>query len=295
MYQAVTPRVMHEITPLTPGDCFTISSRIKKDFDFPLHYHSEYELTLLLNAKGAKRIVGGSIGVVEDIELVFIGPNLYHSWFNHQCKPGDIQEITIQFHKDLFGEGFLKRNQLSMLKSMFNNAQRGILFSQETAAGLVDSIINLKHKTQFEAVLALLSILHTLSVAPNIKLLSEPGFSTEKFAYKSRRVEKVFEFLYDNYDKPVALAEAAKIANMPTVSFSRFFKKRTGKSFIDTINEIRLGHASRMLVDTNYTIALIAYKCGFNNISNFNRAFKRKKQCVPREFRETYMSGKVFI
>ncbi|MEO6631182.1 MAG: AraC family transcriptional regulator, partial [Mucilaginibacter sp.] len=106
---------------------------------------------------------------------------------------------------------------------------------------------------------------------------------------------KVFEFLYDNYDKPVALAEAAKIANMPTVSFSRFFKKRTGKSFIDTINEIRLGHASRMLVDTNYTIALIAYKCGFNNISNFNRAFKRKKQCVPREFRETYTSGKVFI
>ncbi|MEO6977493.1 MAG: AraC family transcriptional regulator, partial [Mucilaginibacter sp.] len=172
MYQVLTPGVMHEITPLTPGDCFTISSKVKQDFDFPLHYHSEYELTLLLNAKGAKRIVGGSIGVVDDIELVFIGPNLYHSWFNHQCQPGDIQEITIQFHKDLFGEGFLKRNQLSMLKSMFNNAQRGILFSQETAAGLVDNIVNLKKKTQFEAVLALLSILHTLSVAPNIKLLS---------------------------------------------------------------------------------------------------------------------------
>jgi AraC-like DNA-binding protein len=295
MYQVLTPGVMHEITPLTAGDCFTISSRVKKGFDFPLHYHNEYELTLILNAKGAKRVIGGSIGAIDDIELVFIGPNLYHSWFTHQCTSEAITEITIQFHKDLFGEGFLKRNQLSVLKNMLNNAQRGILFPRETAVNVVDRIINLKQKVQFEAVLELLSILHTLSVSPSIKLLSEPGFSNEKFLYKSRRVEKVFEFLYDNYEKHIALAEAAEIANMPTVSFSRFFKKRTGKSFIDTVNEIRLGHASRMLVDTNFTIALIAYKCGFNNISNFNRAFKRKKLCVPKEFRETYTSGKVYI
>lgn len=295
MYQVSTPGVMHEITPLTAGDCFTISSREKKGFDFPLHYHNEYELTLILNAKGAKRIIGGSISIIDDVELVFIGPNLYHSWFTHQCTSDAITEITIQFHKDLFGEGFLKRNQLSVLKNMFDNAQRGILFPKETAANVIERIINLKQKVQFEAVLELLFILHTLSVSSNIKLLSEPGFSNEKFSHKSRRIEKVFDFLYDNYEKRIALAEAAEIANMPTVSFSRFFKKRTGKSFIDTVNEIRLGHASRMLVDTNFTIALIAYKCGFNNISNFNRTFKRKKLCVPKEFRETYTSGMVYV
>jgi len=100
----------------------------------------------------------------------------------------------------------------------------------------------------------------------------------------------------NNYDKQITLAEVARIANMPEASFSRFIKKRSGKTFIDSLNEIRLGHATRMLIDTTETVAEIAYKCGFNNISNFNRIFKRKKFCIPKEFRETYTAGKrVFI
>ena len=98
-----------------------------------------------------------------------------------------------------------------------------------------------------------------------------------------------------NYYRQITLAEVAKIANMPEASFSRFIKKRTNKTFIDSLNEIRLGHASRMLIDTTYTIAEIAYKCGFNNISNFNRLFKRKKLCVPKEFREAYTGNRIFI
>jgi AraC-like DNA-binding protein len=98
-----------------------------------------------------------------------------------------------------------------------------------------------------------------------------------------------------NYNRQVTLAEVSKLANMPEASFSRFIKKRTGKTFIDTLNEIRLGHASRLLIDTTNTIAEIAYKCGFNNISNFNRIFKRKKFCIPKEFRETYAGNRVFI
>src|ERR1700712_2785821 len=98
---------MREITPLTPSDCFTIFSRVKTKFDFPLHYHEEYELNLIINAKGAKRVVGGSIEVIDDLELVLIGPNLYHAWFTHQAKSEAITEVTIQFHKDLFDDKFL--------------------------------------------------------------------------------------------------------------------------------------------------------------------------------------------
>jgi len=272
-----------------------VSSRIKKDFDFPLHYHEEYELNLILNAKGAKRVVGDGVGVIDDMELVFIGPNIYHAWFTHQCTNQVIKEVTIQFHKDLFDETFLRRNQVSFLKNMFNNAQRGILFSQETTAAIAERILNLNQKSRFDAVLELLSILHSLSLSSNIQLLSDPGFSGESFHFNSRRIEKVFEYMYNNYDKHITLAEVARIANMPQVSFSRFIKKRTGKTFIESLNEIRLGHASRMLIDTNDTIAGIAYKCGFNNISNFNRTFKRKKLCIPREFRETYSFGRSFF
>jgi AraC-like DNA-binding protein len=287
--------VMREITPLTPSDCFTMFSRVKKNFDFPLHYHDEYELNLILNGQGAKRVVGDHIEVIDSMELVLIGPNLYHAWFTHQCTTEAITEVTIQFHKDLFDEKLLKRNQLSFVKSMFENAQRGILFSKETIATIADRVLNLNKKTGFDSALELLSILNDLSISKNMKMLSDPGFSDEKFHYNSRRIEKVFEHLNANYNKQITLAEVSKIANMPEASFSRFIKKRTGKTFIDSLNEIRLGHASRMLIETTNTVAEIAYKCGFNNISNFNRIFKRKKFCIPKDFRETYTGNRVFI
>ena len=286
---------MREITPLTPSDCFTIFSRVKQKFDFPLHYHDEYELNLILKARGAKRVVGGHIEVIDDMELVLIGPNLYHAWFTHQCQSEEITEVTVQFHKDLFDEKFLKRNQLSFVKSMLERSQRGILFSHETIVALKDRLLALDKKTGFDSVLELLSILHDLSVSRNMRTLSDLSFTNEKFNYNSRRIEKVFEYMNNNYNKPVTLAEVSRIANMPEASFSRFIKKRTGKTFIDSLNEIRLGHASRMLIDTTNTIAEIAYKCGFNNISNFNRIFKRKKFCIPKEFRETYTGNRIFI
>ena len=226
-------KIVREITPLTSGDCFSISSREINEFDHLLHYHDEYELMLVSNAKGAKRVVGNSIEMIDDLDLVFIGPNVYHSWFKHQNSSGLINEISIKFHKDLFDESFLRRNQLCLVKSMFNNARRGILFSKETTINMVERIINLKQKTLFDAVLELLSILHTLSASFNTRLLSDPGFLDEKFSYKSRRIERVFEYLGTNYEKKVTLEEAANLANMPAASFSRFFKKMTGKTYID--------------------------------------------------------------
>ena len=291
----MSSNVMREITPLTPGDCFTIFSRVKQKFDFPLHYHDEYELNLIINAKGAKRIVGGHIEVIDDLELVLVGPNVYHAWFTHLCQSDAITEITIQFHKDLFDDKFLRRNQLSFVKNMMERAQRGILFSPETIVALKERLQSLNKKNGFDSVLELLSILHDLSISRNMKTLSDSSFSNEQFHYNSRRIEKVFEYMNAHYNMQITLAEVSKIANMPEASFSRFIKKRTGKTFIDSLNEIRLGHASRMLIDTTNTVAEIAYKCGFNNISNFNRIFKRKKFCIPKEFRETYTGNRVFI
>jgi transcriptional regulator GlxA family with amidase domain len=178
---------------------------------------------------------------------------------------------------------------------MLERSARGVLFSKETVEALRGRLQSLNQKSGFDSVLELLSILHDLSVSRNIKTLSDLSFSSEKFHYNSRRIERVFEYMNTNYNKQITLAEVAKLANMPEASFSRFIKKRTGKTFIDSLNEIRLGHASRMLIDTTYTIAEVAYKCGFNNISNFNRIFKRKKMCIPKDFRETYTGNRVFI
>jgi len=288
--------LLKEITPLTISDCFTVFSRTKTEFDFPLHYHEEFEINLIVNAKGAKRIIGDHIGEIDDIELVLVGPNLPHCWKTHTCINKKIVEITIQFHKDLFDEKLLRRNQLYFIKEMFEKAKQGILFSSATTQLVEKRIGELGSKEGFFSVLELMSILNILSTSNDMQLLSDASFSNVNKSYNSRRVEKVIEYLNQHYDKPISLAEVATIANMTEVSFSRFFKANTGTSFINSLLEIRLGHASRCLIDTNLPIGDIAFNCGFNNISNFNRLFKKRKNCTPKDFREDYSHGnRVFI
>jgi AraC-like DNA-binding protein len=281
---------------LTQNDCFTIFSRVKKEFTFPLHYHEELELNLIVNAKGARRIVGDHIDTIDNLELVLVGPNLYHAWFTHQCKSEEIREVTIQWHKDLFEDKLLRRNQLCFIRNMMDRSQKGILFSREAAATLTPRILALNQRTGFDGVLELLSILHDLSTSSQMRTLSDSSFTNQHFTYNSRRIEKAFEYMNTNYDKQITLGEVAGLVSMTEVSFSRFIKKRTGNTFIDSLNEIRLGHASRMLIDTTHSISEISYHCGFNNISNFNRIFKKKKTCTPKEFRENFASGtRVFV
>jgi AraC-like DNA-binding protein len=287
--------IIREITPLTQSDCFTLFSRQKKQFDFPLHYHDEYELNLIINAEGAKRIIGNHIDKITELELVFVGPNLSHGWFNHECKSDLIKEVTIQFHNDFFSESLLKKNQLSFIRAMLDRSQLGILFSKETIETMAPRIIALTKKTGFDSVLELISILHDLSTSRNTVTLSDAENNADAINYNSRRIQKVFEYLNENYSKMVSLAEVAQHINMPEVSFSRFIKKKTGKTFVDSLNDIRIGHASRMLINSTDTVAEIAFKCGFNNMSNFNRLFKRRKNTTPKDFRENYSGTRVFI
>jgi AraC-like DNA-binding protein len=286
---------MREISPLTQNDCFTLLSRVKREFSFPLHFHEEFELNFILDGQGAKRIVGDSIEVIDDAELVLIGPNLYHSWFTHQCKNDRILEITIQWHKDLFSDKFLCRNQLNFIRGMFEKSSRGISFAKETVRQVTPRLLALNEKNGFDSVLELMSILHDLSTSRQMRTLSDAAFTNEKFSYNSRRIEKAFLYMNANFDRSVTLGEVAKLVNMTDPSFSRFIKKRTGNTFIESLNEIRLGHASKKLIDTTHSISEISFNCGFNNISNFNRIFKRKKGCTPKEFRESFTNGtKVF-
>ncbi|PIQ20701.1 MAG: AraC family transcriptional regulator [Cytophagales bacterium CG18_big_fil_WC_8_21_14_2_50_42_9] len=291
----MTNTIYREITPLTQNDCFTFFSRIKEGFDFPLHYHDEYELNFIYNAAGTKRIVGDHVEVIDNLELVLIGSNLPHGWFTHQCQSKEIHEITIQFHRDLFDEKFLRRNQLSFIRTLLERANKGISFSPEVKQAFRPRLEQLTQKSGFDSVLELISILHDLSISRNMRTLSNSSFTSDNFSYNSRRIEKAFTFMQSNYDKDISLAGVSKIVNMPEVSFSRFIKKRTGKTYVDSLNEIRLGHASRMLIDTTETIAEVSYKCGFNNLSYFNRIFKKKNGCTPKEFRQNYSGTRFFV
>ena len=288
--------ILREITPLTQSDCFTIFTRVKSEFDFPMHCHEELELNFIMNAKGAKRVVGDHIDEIDELELVLVGSNLPHVWQTYKCKSNEIREVTLQFHKDLFDDKFLRRNQLSFIRKMLEQSARGILFSTQTAEQIKPRLMQLNQKQGFDSVLELLSILHDLSISRNMRTLSDATFSNAELSYNSRRIERSIEYMNQNFQKSITLTEVARLANMTEVSFSRFFRSRTGITFMDSLLEMRLGHASRLLIDTTQSVAEVAYNCGFNNISNFNRLFKKKKGCTPKEFRESYSYGsRVFI
>ena len=287
--------VIREITPLTENDCFTVFSRTKKEFTFPLHSHDEMELNLILGAAGTQRIVGDHIGEAGDEELVFVGSNLPHGWFTHKCHSESIQEVTIQFNKDLFCETFLEKNPMLPVKKLFENAKRGILFAPETIRAISGRIVNLEKKTGFDSILELFSILHDLSTARRTTLLSDITFSRDSVDYDSRRLQRVFDYMYKRFGEPITLQDVARIANMSDVAFSRFIKQHTGFTFTEKLTEIRLGHVSRMLIDTSQSIGEIAFRCGFNNMSNFNKIFRQRKGCTPKEFKRAFYGQRVFV
>jgi len=285
----IMKNLLREVIPLRQVDCFAAFSRVKNEFDFPCHFHEEYELNFIYKAKGAQRIVGNHVSEIDDFELVLVGPNLPHGWFTHKCKSSGIVEVTVQFHRNLFERSFLLRDQLHSIYSLFENSQRGVSFSENVIRKNLERITALPQQHGFESVLELMTLLHDLSLAEDMKLLSDSAVVGNFLnPYAKKRIDDVLNFLNKEYDKNITLADAAQVACMAVVSFSRFFRQQTGNTFVSTLNDIRIKRATEYLIATHKSITDIAYSCGFQNISNFNRLFKARKQFTPKEFREAY-------
>ena len=279
--------IHREITPLSPDDSFLVFDRVKKHFDFPVHFHPEYELNFISNGKGVRRVVGDNIEVIDEIELVLVGPNLQHGWQTHLCNSDKIFEITIQFHDDLFDEKILSRRIFKSIKDLLQRSNYGILFSEKISKELQPRIMNLAKISGMDCFIEILSILQDLASSRNQKQLSTYGASKETLG-NSGQVKKVYDYIHENFGRKITLTEISDLANMTPVTFNRFMKKRLGKTFIEFTNETRISYASRWLNETDMSISEISYKCGFNNIANFNRVFKKLKKCTPSDFREKF-------
>lgn len=287
-------KLFQEVSPLSAKDCFILMERHKSSFTFPLHIHPEFELNYIENAKGAQRIVGDSVEEIENEELVLItNPRLEHAWVDHRCTSKDIYEITIQFHSDLFGNTMLERNQLLGIHKLFEYGLKGVSFSKEVI-GKVRPMIKLLtcENDSFYSLMKFFVVLHELSKDQGMKFLSNSIVGDNN---NDSNLNLIVNYLQRHFSETIRLADVAAMVNMTEISFSRFIKQHTSKSFIDFLNDIRLGEATRRLVDTTESIAEIGYSCGFNNLSNFNRVFKKKKGQTPTEFRNNYRRNRIIV
>ncbi len=289
--------VLREVTPITDRDCFYIVERHKTEFQYPIHSHNVYELNFIENGRGVRRIVGDSIEEIGDLELTLVtGDGLEHVWEQGSCTSADIREITIQFSPDLLDSRLLGRNQFLSIKKMFENARHGVAFSLSAIAKVytyLDTISSLEDS--FDQFLNMLKILYELSQDKGARILASTSFANITGESESRRVRKVKDYISEHYAEELRLDDLAAMVGMAPSAFSRFFKQHTTRNLQDYIIDVRLGRAARMLVDTATGISEICYACGFNNLSNFNRAFKNRRGYTPRDFRALFTKNRVFV
>lgn len=288
--------VLYEITALSEKDCFCVTERHKNEFTYPIHCHKEYELNFVQYGAGVRRVVGDSIEEIGDYDLVLIaGENLEHVWEQGSCKSTDIREITIQFPPDLLGEKLMAKNQFALIQKMLSKGEHGVVFPTDAIMKVYNRLDELTSQTDsFLQMLELLRILYELSKS-DYRSLASSSFSKASRDQESLRIKQMKQYINDHYNEDLSLTKLSEMVGMSPSSFSRFFKQSAHCTLSGYINDIRLGMAARALVDSRQSISEICYSCGFNNLSNFNRAFKAKRGVSPKDFRQIYHKNKVVI
>lgn len=275
-----------EITPIKSDDPFVILKHKNALFDYPLHFHNEYELNLITNFKGS-RTVGDFAEKLDGTDLTLLGPELKHVWKSDNAI-SNAGVITIQFQEHFLHSKIMSYNVSKDIKKLLELSKRGITFSNPTKKLVIDMILSIDDNDNFKSFLTFLEILHTLSISKDVKVLSSPPSANYSQKRESRRISLILNYVKNNYQKNIKLSQIADMVSMSESAFSHYFKKRTSLSFTGYLLDYRLGVVTKLLTETNMSINEISYTAGFNSLSNFNRAFKKKHDMSPKAFKLNY-------
>ena len=178
--------IQHEITPINEDDLFIILNHPKADFDYPIHFHSDFELNLVLWDFG-RRIVGDSIEPFKEVDLVLTGPNVPHKWEGNNVESNHV--ITIQFHEQLLTFPILQKRMFSSIKDMLEKSKRGIQFTENKNSDIVKRIIAMTQMTGFNVCLEFFALLYDLSTNPRQRILASGTFDNDSIL-RNQRVHK---------------------------------------------------------------------------------------------------------
>lgn len=289
--------IYQEITPLKTPDIFVVLDSVNNGFKYPVHNHPEYELNLIIGMSGT-RIVGDSTEHYDNFDLVLLGPYLYHKWDGDaalQNNHAPYRVITIQFAKELLNGQFFQKERFYKIRKLLQDSSKGIKFFGQTLEGAISKIITLTEDKGFKNVIEFLQLLDLLSESEECCFLSSEGFSPKDSNTQTKRIQMAYNYILKNFANPdFKIGEVASLINMTDSAFSHFFQKFAFRNFTQFLVDTRIGHACKLLLDTDETIGQIAYQSGFNNIANFNRLFKKYRHCTPVEYRKRYIENTGF-
>lgn len=252
-------------------------------FEFYWHFHPEYELTLILNGKG-NRLVGNSMETFEKGDFVLLGPNLPHVWVSDEKETGPCEALVIQF-PEMFLQNLLLFPEWNHLEPILQTAGKGLAYSNISTKELEYLTAQMRQIMENNSLSSLIELLSRLKTM-NGRSLSTEIFSSPKPSGDSNRLNAVLQFIQLNYLHPITLKNAAASIHLSESAFSKFFARKMGKPFTSYLNELRIAHACRLLVETDKPISSVAHASGFENLSYFNRVFLQQKKVSPSGLRK---------
>ena len=258
------------------------------DIPFNWHYHPEYEICLTLNSRG-QRYIGDNIANYDDLDLVLLGPKLPHTWCSKTLiEPGQHLTYVAQLPTQWI-EAVAQMPELQSLGDLLTKSKRGVAFSRATAEATRARFVAMTDASPMQRLIWLLEILQFMVDDSTARAISSDGYAPASFPDSAtEKIDKVIAYIHKHYTSDLCAEQMASLAHMSTNHFHRFFKQRTEQTFTEYVNQLRIGKACSLLLTTDLPISTVSYRCGFNNISNFNRRFLQLKRFTPREFKRNY-------
>jgi AraC-like DNA-binding protein len=259
------------------------------------HYHPEIEIIQMLEGTGTG-FVGDGFTQFGPGTLSLIGENVPHVWLNEKKYYEEgagllARAIVIKFRRDFLGNHFFEIPEMVKVRKLFSNATRGLIFGGSTQP-LISEMMNriVEDQDPEERLFVLLSILKAMSVSPDIKFISNRPYFEKGNPQDIDRIDRIYKFVMNHFTRRIELAEVAEIASLSPTAFCRYFKSRTNKTFSQFLNEIRIGHACKLLIERDLSISEVCYHSGFNYPSNFHKQFKKIKSITPQAYQAKYLS-----
>lgn len=271
--------------PLSEQSSFVADTFVTPYFETPWHYHQEYELTLIIRGNG-KRLVGNHVSNYGEGDLDFLGPNLPH-WYRKEDAEEQGGSLVIHFTEEFLGQGFLQIPEMQRVLLLFERSKMGLHITGDTRQLVAEKMYRLLNLSGMPRLMCLLSILECLSGSAEYTMLSSPSMDKLN-TRENNRLQKVFGYVMDNFKNEINIDDVARIALMSPSGFCRYFKSATKKTFSQFVNEIRVGHACKQLMNRNYNVSYVCYESGFNNMANFNKQFKKIVNETPLRFRQKH-------
>ena len=252
-------------------------------FFAPYHYHPEYEIIYIRDGFG-QRLVGNSISRFGPGDLVFIAPDVPHVWMSApdcvRC-----ETIYVQFLPDFLGAEFFARPEMRPVRDLMKLSLRGVGFGSAVRRDVISQLEKFETLNQTDCLLSLLNILVRMSGDSAARPLGRGAPRVRLHRGHEERIDRVFQHLDQNLTGPISQAEIAQSVGLSPSTFSRLFRRTTGRCFMEMVNELRVGQACRQLIESSQTIAEIAFSCGYETLSHFNRQFRRFMKTTPRIYR----------